>query len=325
MKYFLKLRSYVILSILLILMLGIFHGQERSNDFPVLKGPYLGQKSPGLDAEVFAPGIICTQNHETMCGFFNNGTFLIYRSIPTDFDNSADSPIPIYITELKEATWSKPRLTKNLGKPWFYNLHSVSQNETYYYAEWKRDENGERLDLDIYRQYKTKSGWSDPEKLRFPVNTDKFDSWPSLSKNGTLYFFSGRDGGVGKTDIYKSELMNGEHETIENLGNSVNSEDHDHDPFIDPEERYLIFCSLRKGGFGEDDLYISFKTNENSWSKAYNMGSNINSEYPDNRPYMTPDGKYLFFIRVLNGNADIYWVDAKIIDELKPEELRLKR
>lgn len=305
-----------------ILMSGTFYGQERSNDFPVLKGPYLGQKPPGLTAEVFAPGIICTQNHETMCGFLNEGTILIYRSIPTDFDNSVDSPIPIYITALKDTIWSKPRLTKNLGKPWFYNLQSVPQSETYYYGEWNRDENGERLDLDIFKQHMTKSGWSDPEKLKYPINTDKFESWPSTAKDGTLYFFSGRDGGVGKTDIYKSELKNGEYKRVENLGNSVNSEDHDHDPFIDPEERYLIFCSTREGGSGKDDLYISFKTNEDTWSKAYNMGSNVNSEYIDNRPYMTPDGKYLFFVRVLNGNADMYWVDAKIIDELKPDELK---
>jgi hypothetical protein len=62
------------------------------------------------------------------------------------------------------------------------------------------------------------------------------------------------------------------------------------------------------------------------------MGTKINSEAKEGYPYVTVDGKYLFFysnrVSVLNkkripdGPGNVYWIDAKIIQELKPEELR---
>jgi len=43
----------------------------------------------------------------------------------------------------------------------------------------------------------------------------------------------------------------------------------------------------------------------------------VNSEYSDNRPYVSPDGKYLFFYSGRTGNGDIYWVDAKVIERFR--------
>ncbi|MCK5148643.1 PD40 domain-containing protein [bacterium] len=76
------------------------------------------------------------------------------------------------------------------------------------------------------------------------------------------------------------------------------------------------------------------------------MGSDINTGYRDKRAFVSRDGKYLFFAsdRIgkselpeetmtleelrqmmqlpVNGYENIYWVDAKIIEELKPEHLK---
>ena len=94
------------------------------------------------------------------------------------------------------------------------------------------------------------------------------------------------------------------------------------------------------------DLYISFKKNDGSWTKAKNMGEPINSSASEICPGVSPDGKYFFFtsyrtihknyseipltyeekIRILNspgnGLGDIYWVDARIIEKIKPKELK---
>ena len=68
------------------------------------------------------------------------------------------------------------------------------------------------------------------------------------------------------------------------------------------------------------DLYICFNDGFGNWSKAKNMGNMINTRAPENCAYVTPDGKYLFFNSGRNGNYDIYWVDAGIIETLKTEE-----
>jgi Tol biopolymer transport system component len=90
--------------------------------------------------------------------------------------------------------------------------------------------------------------------------------------------------------------------------------------FISRDGRYLIFCSRRPGGFGEIDLYISFHKGDGSWTTAVNLGKNINSPAYDWIPFVSEVRKFLFFTSNRTGNYDIYWVDAQIIEELKPKE-----
>jgi Tol biopolymer transport system component len=70
---------------------------------------------------------------------------------------------------------------------------------------------------------------------------------------------------------------------------------------------------------GKGDLYISFRFADGSWSRAFNAAV-LNTSEADWCATVSPDGKYLFFTRNGTGNGDIYWVDAKIIDELRPKE-----
>jgi hypothetical protein len=61
---------------------------------------------------------------------------------------------------------------------------------------------------------------------------------------------------------------------------------------------------------------------DGSWTKAKNMGPIINATKTEFGASVSPDGKYLFFHRRINGNGDIYWVDAGIIDALKADILK---
>jgi len=74
-------------------------------------------------------------------------------------------------------------------------------------------------------------------------------------------------------------------------------------------------------GYGEYDLYVTFQKNDDSWMEPVNLGGDINSSTLDARPYVTPDGKFLFYHSDQTGNGDIYWVNAKIIDLLRPDDL----
>ena len=85
----------------------------------------------------------------------------------------------------------------------------------------------------------------------------------------------------------------------------------------------------REGGYGQSDLYISFKKNDGTWTKTMNMGPTINTDMMESSPKISPDGKYFFFIRgkwKLNedGNRTYigkqYWVDIKIIETLRPKQ-----
>ena len=78
---------------------------------------------------------------------------------------------------------------------------------------------------------------------------------------------------------------------------------------------------IGNNGFGGADLFVCYKKKDGSWSKRANLGNSINIWGLERFLFVSPDGKYLFFLRVTE-SSDIYWVDTKIIDDLKPEELR---
>jgi hypothetical protein len=225
--------------------------------------------------------------------------------------------------ELKNGNWTIPKLSPYIGNPWYLNLPPLHQGKTLYFTRWGGD-NGvaNPTNLDIWKVKCTASGWSEPKKLPPPVNSDTIDTYPSVSQDGTLYFFSGRKGGIGRDDIYLSRLINGKHATVKNLGSAINSVYNDIDPFIALDESYLIYCSRRPDGFGEIDMYVSFHKGDGSWTPAVNLGKDVNSPAYDWIPFISEDGEYLFFTSNRTGNYDIFWVDAKIIEELKPKELK---
>ena len=104
----------------------------------------------------------------------------------------------------------------------------------------------------------------------------------------------------------------------ENPGSAINSDKNDWDSFIAPDESYIIFSSQnRDDTIGGQDLYISYRKSDGRWSDAKNMGKRINSESGEICPSVSLDGKYFFFTSRRRGNADIFWIDAKIIVELK--------
>ena len=82
-----------------------------------------------------------------------------------------------------------------------------------------------------------------------------------------------------------------------------------------PDESYLIYCSTRDGGYGRGDLYISFKNAQGEWTDAVNMGAAINTKHYEYCPFVTKDGKYLFY----TSNQDIYWISTAVIEVLMNE------
>jgi Tol biopolymer transport system component len=149
------------------------------------------------------------------------------------------------------------------------------------------------------------------------VNSGANDYYPTLTTRGDLYFSSPREGGAGGNDIYRSRLTEGQLARAENLGSPINTEKWEFDPFIAPDESFVIFASNRAGSFGDSDLYISFRTPAGAWATPRNMGEPINSVGPEYTPMLSPDGKYLFFTSGRGGPDDIYWVDASVIDRLR--------
>jgi Tol biopolymer transport system component len=154
--------------------------------------------------------------------------------------------------------------------------------------------------------------------LAWNPDTDKGIWFPSVSNKGTIFFGAYLDsiGNYGKSDLYM--YSSGK---ITNLGDVINSPGEEWDPYISPDESYLLFESDRPGGYGNTDIYISFKTKE-GWGKPINLGSTINTNAYEVAARVSPDGRYIFFDRPFKKEQDIHWMKATVIERLKKKQVR---
>lgn len=309
--------------LILVAILCGFSGCTQHDDMSAPKGPYLGMEPPGLTPEVFAPGIISGDEIEAGSGFVLEGNLVVFHRYFPEVPIST-----IFVTEARDSGWTEPFPAPFNSEQDDWDFTVAPDGRTVFFTSTRPVCRGGKPSPhgNIWKTRLTATGWLEPRILESPVNTTEGgNQYPSVTLDGTLYFFSGRDGGFGSADIYRAERTDGKYVKVENLGNIINTEYMEGDPFIAPDESILIFASKRPGGFGGPlDLYISFRGEDGSWTPPVNMGSRINTNGEEFCPNLTPDGKYFFFCRHTKNVAgrmigDLYWVDAKIIEGLQPD------
>jgi Tol biopolymer transport system component len=295
-------------------------GAMRESGLPGgLVGDYLGQTPPRGSPEPFAPGILF-------------GTHRPHGGMTISPDGNEIYWVGALSFGLHQKLW---RVVRE-GESWrFPEVAPFSHQGNFGFPRFSPD--GETLftnrevqaetpgaapNYDIVYARRTETGWGDFINPGPPLNSQHYDSSPSVTDDGTVYFFcSGLEENLGSNDIYRSRFRDGRYEPPENLGGSINSASMEGTPFISPDESYLLFESFRPGGHGDFDIYISFRRDDGSWTPARNLGESINSARRDGSPFVSPDGRFLFFMSRRNGIGEFFWVDASIIDALRQESL----
>ena len=255
---------------------------ESDSSFPLLEGPYLGQKPPGLIPE-----------------FFNSDTWGVFTPDLKEFYSLRfpGRKATLLVTQYKNNRWSESIVAQGEG----VEEPTISPDGKIMYMANKYME---RMD----------TGWSELKSLGA-----LFEDIPimrlSASSKGTYYF----DERTVVGTIRYSRLIDGKREEPKALGEEVNTGKWIAHPFIAPDESYLIWDANRENGYGDNDLYISFRQKDGSWGAGINMGDKINTVFQENGGFLTPDGKYLFFNRHADSEGGMYWVDARIIETLRPK------
>jgi hypothetical protein len=302
-------------------------------DKPVVSGPYLGREPPGMKGELFAPGILSTGMDELNAVFLPGGTEVFFSLHRRGMDFTM-----VHMREVN-GRWTEPAIASFSGEYSDVDPAVSPDGERVYYCS-NRPRSGSgapEADFDIWYVEKTESGWSEPVNAGAPINTDADEFYPSFTEEGTMYFQSRREGCIGLTDIYRAEQVDGNYEIAECLPDTINSPGFEGDAFIAPDESYLIVSTRREESHGHVDLYISFRSEDGSWSPLENLGEAVNSDGGENCQILSPCGKYLFYTsrrfkgsgqsyesiakgwtEPENGLGDIYWIDARIIETLRP-------
>jgi hypothetical protein len=260
--------------------------------FPTFKGVYFGQAPPKMVPQRFAPGFVSTAGYDLTPTFSPalDEVFFGHRSTEEGSDNK------IYHSRMVNGRWQPPAVASfSSGGMEFEAQFSVDGNTVYF-------NRGSAL----YFSERIATGWSEARQLPPPVDAGMC---VAAARDGTLYLTSARRPG-----IVRCRRVDGTYQAPEVV---VSPGAH---PWVAPDESFLVFDRYAfVGGTQTSKLFVSFRRKDGSWSEPVDLGNGINVTGTELIAKVSPDGKYLFFQRKVDGNTDIYWVDARVIETLRPK------
>lgn len=251
--------------------------------------PYASDKPLAAPA-LFAEGVVSTGDYDSHPAFTPNGRTLYFLKSTPDFNFWT-----IVVSRFDAGRWGAPEVAPFSGQYADADPFVTADGSKLYFISNRPAPGKAKQDLDIWVMEKTAAGWGEPQNLGAPVNSDGNEWYPTLTRDGTLYFGSDRAGGKGRTDIYRARLVDGKYAAPENLGEAVNTQFNEFEAYVSPDGRFIIFMSGgRADGLGGFDLYVSY-LRQGAWTKAVNLGAPVNSGGNELSPTITPDGKYFLW------------------------------
>ncbi len=175
---------------------------------------------------------------------------------------------------------------------------------------------GPPKDSDLWYVERQGDGWSEPIRLPDTVNSPANDYYTSLTDEGHLYFarnVATAEGEDSNYDLFRARFVDGEFEPAEPLPGAVNTGAYEADPFVAPDESWLIVCSTRRSGQGRGDLYLSVRGEDGNWSAVQSLGSKVNTEGHELCPFVTPDGRWFLY----TSQEEIVAIDAAVLAEAR--------
>jgi ankyrin repeat protein len=285
-------------------------GADRSAPrFPALEGDYLGQRPPGRDPEVFAPGIV-------------GGHFELHSSVVFSPDGCeaywaemVPRTTPGYtsdrtmVSRRVDGRWTHPEVAM-VGSKAMGDVPVIARDGKRLYDMSRRTLPGQTTNTpkeNIWVADRTGIGWSDPRPLDQTVNALPQHWQFAVDKDGGVYFASTWKGARG---LFYSPLVNGRHGEAAPLGPAINVNGSEGMPFIAPDGSYLLFSR-------DMDIWVSFRGPDGGWKAPTKLPAPINTPDLEICPTVSPDGRYLFFLR-----GKVFWVDAGIIEEIRTGHVR---
>jgi Tol biopolymer transport system component len=255
---------------------------------------YVGDARPPDDGTpvLFAPGVISTGDVFAST-FTPDGRTVVFTKVP------ANRPLTLMQSHWRDGRWTAPETLPFSGT--YRDLDpAFSPDGSRLYFSSRRPTGPSPADTtsldDTWYVDRLASGWSAPVRVAAPVNSEAVDMYPSVTRRGALYFDSSRS---RRRMAYRADALpgGGWSEPVL-LDVAINGDSGSSNLFVDPDERFVVFATRRADGHGGADLHVSWRT-ATGWSTAVNLGPTVNTAETEFCPYVSPDGRYLFFTRAV--------------------------
>lgn len=170
----------------------------------------------------------------------------------------------------------------------------IPKDESFLIYNTKREDGDKKLlngsyRSKIYRSNVVKGTFSKAKKIIEIDRNEEFDEVIGLSANGRYLLFRKEE------DLYKAEYQGRKVKNIEKLPETINSKMNEFSGSISSNGEVIYFSSDRAGGYGGIDIYVAQKLPNGTWGAAQNLGGELNTEFDDDFPNISPDGKTFYF------------------------------
>ncbi|MEM9077778.1 MAG: hypothetical protein AAGC43_12090 [Bacteroidota bacterium] len=297
-----KRKKVIIKKIVFLVLTGFLAFSCKQKQDKSTSSPNPFENEQGLKAQIFQSGNVSKLNSaEFGISFTPDMQSLFFTS-----NRENDKSFYIYSSKFVNGQWEEAKIASFSGNYFDADAFVTLDGEKlFFYSMRPIDENSTVLKSpNIWFIDYMVNGWGEAKYLNSKINQNTSgEGYMSISKNNTIYFSSvGREKGR-KHDVYRSPLLfdNNSGDSIEFV--NIDIETNYSNPYISSDESFIIIDSKQKGGFGENDLYISFREGE-QWSLPKNLGPKVNTDKDEGTPYISPDGKWFFFSR----DGDIYYI-----------------
>lgn len=203
-----------------------------------------------------------------------------------------DQPINAGIANLGPTVNSEfPEYTPLLPRDTSFMIYTSRRNIT---TGGRRDISDDLFFEDIYVTMRKGDDWSSPQSLG--INRKYHDAAAAIDPDGQVMYVY-RDNRRSKGDLYVSNYNKEDQswEKPKKLNSNINTKYQESSLTISPDGNTLYFTSDRPGGKGGLDIYMCKKESNGDWGEAVNLGDPINTPYDDDAPFITFDGKSLYF------------------------------
>ena len=307
-------------------------------------GPYLGQQVPGDEPRVFAPGIVSTGLFERDLVITPDGNEIYFCICGPDYVYST-----IMVTRRSASGgWSTPEPVSFAAKQPYGDIEpflAPAGDRLLFVSDRPSPDAGKPKEgHHIWTVDRVGEGWGTPTLLGPPVLAEGDQYFPSLTRDGTLYYTAEIEGKPGNW-VFRSRPAGDGWGEPELLPVTVNAGRTRFNACITADESALVLSIVGlPESHGRSDYYVCFRSPADAWSEPVNLGEAINAPKSYGySPSFSPDGRYFFFMSARsvavaalsgkpigysearklncipgNGNPDIWWVDAAFLERLRP-------